>query len=162
LPDVWTQAGNKAYQTNIVYIFNYGTSSTHVKSVFQELDPRCNYVPGSYDGPDATFTKSPVDGYWTLYWEFNTPLPKVNAQDWLIITFTTWTFEAMGEQTYEGGGWVEYAGFQEDETVTYNGESGPVSVGLYDLTVDTGSCTMLVNIGITETGEVVIRSWQVE
>ena len=162
LPPVWTKAGNKAYLTHVIYIYNYGTASTHLKGLFQELDPRLNYVSNSYDGPDGILTKTPVDDYWTLYWEFTEPLPKVNAQDWMVITFTTWTLDDMGEQEYGGSGWVEYAAFQEDQKESYNGDSGPASFGLYDLTIETGSCTMLVNVGVTETGEVVIRSWQVE
>jgi hypothetical protein len=162
LPPVWTKAGNKAYLSHVIYIYNYGTASTHLKGLFQELDPRLNYVNGSYNGPEAILTKAPVEDYWTLYWEFTEPLPKVNSQDWMVITFTTWTLDDMGEQEYGGSGWVEYAAFQEDQKESYDGDSGPASFGLYDLTVDAGSCTMLVNVGVTETGEIVIRSWQVE
>ena len=162
LPPVWTKAGNKAYLTHVIYIYNYGTASTHLKGLFQELDPRLNYVPNSYEGPDGILTRTPVDDYWTLYWEFTEPLPKINSQDWMVITFTTWTLDDMGEQEYGGSGWVEYAAFSEDQKESYSGDSGPASFGLYDLTVDAGSCTMLVNVGVTETGEIIIRSWQVE
>ena len=77
-------------------------------------------------------------------------------------SFTTWSKVDMDEDAYSGGGWVEYAGFQEDAKEVYDGESGPASFGLYDLSVSFGSYTLLVNAGITETGEVVVRSWQVE
>jgi hypothetical protein len=162
LPPVWTKAGNKAYLTHVIYIYNYGTASTHLKGLFQELDPRLTYLNGSYEGPAGFLTKTPPGDCWTLYWEFTEPLPKVNSQDWMVITFTTWTLDDMGEQEYGGSGWVEYAAFQEDQKESYDGDSGPASFGLYDLTVDAGSCTMLVNVGVTETGEIVIRSWQVE
>ena len=39
----------------------------------------------------------------------------------------------MGEPTYSGSGWVSYAGFDEDEAVSYSGESGLASFGLYDV-----------------------------
>ncbi len=65
----------------------------------------------------------------------------------------------MGELTYSGSGWVGYAGFEEDEAVSYSGESGLASFGPYDVTVTVGSYTVLVNVGITEEGEIVLRSW---
>ena len=39
--------------------------------------------------------------------------------------------------------------------------TGLASFGLYDITVTCGGVTYLVNVGITETGEIIIRSWQV-
>ena len=162
LQQVWTKAGNKAYVTHVIYVYNYGTSATHLKALFQELDPRLNYVPGSYIGPDADLTKSPVGDHWELLFEFDEPQPKLNSLDWMVITFSTWTFDEMGEHEYQGSGWVEYAGFQEDAIEAYDGESGPASFGLYDLTVTVGSYTFMVNAGVTTEGEVVIRSWQVE
>jgi len=162
LPPVWSRAGNKIYLTHIIYIFNYGTSAVHLKSVFQQLDPGLTYVPQSYEGPNADLTKTHVGDHWELYFDFTQPLPKINTQDWMVIHFTTWSGDDMGEQTYSGSGWVKYAGFEEDEVEAYAGDSGPSSVGLYDLTVSVGSYTLLVNAGVTEAGEVVVRSWQVE
>lgn len=43
--------------------------------------------------------------------------------------------------------------------MNYSGESGLASFGLYDVTVTIGSYTVLVNVGITEEGEIVLRSW---
>ncbi|GAI01234.1 unnamed protein product, partial [marine sediment metagenome] len=40
--------------------------------------------------------------------------------------------------------------------------SGPASFGLYDITVSIGGYAVLVNVGITEEGELVIRSWQIQ
>jgi len=158
----WTKAGNKAYLTHVIYIYNYGTSATHLKALFQQLDPRLTFVQNSYDGPKASFAKTLVDDHWELRWLFDQPLPKLNSQDWIIVTFVTTTKEDWGEQTYSGDGWVEYAAFHEDQVEAYSGESGPASFGLYDLSVTVGSYNLMVNVGITETGEVVIRSWQVE
>ena len=162
LTPAWSQQGNRFYLTHVVYIYNYGTSATHLKALFQELDPRLMYVQNSYVGPDALLTNSNSGDHWELHYEFDEPLPKLNAQDWMVITFTTWTREDMGEHAYSGSGWVEYAAFQEDAKEVYDGVSGPSSVGLYDLTVSFGSYTMLVNVGITETGEVVVRSYQIQ
>ena len=58
----------------------------------------------------------------------------------------------MGEHSYQGSGYVTYAGFEE-EGVLYSGGSGIASFGLYDITVTVGSYTYLVNVGITEEGE---------
>jgi len=68
----------------------------------------------------------------------------------------------MGEDTFTGSGWVEYAAFQEDEVECYDGQSGLASFGPYDITVNIGGYTILVNMGITEEGEVVVRSWQLQ
>ena len=162
LPPVWTKAGNKAYLTHIVYIYNYGSAEVHLKTLYQKLEPGLTYEPGSYNGPKAVETKNHIDDYWEIYFDFKEPLPRLGPADWVVITFTAWTFDDMGEHSYQGNGWVEYSGFQEGGVQAYAGESGPASFGLYDLTVDFGSYTMLVNVGVTETGEVVLRSWQIE
>jgi len=162
LAPVWNRSGHKAYLTHVVYIYNYGSAQAHLKTLYQKLAPGLNYEPGTYDGPDAVLTKNHVGDYWELYFNFNQPLPRVGPGDWQVITFTTWTVDDMGEQTYEGNGWVEYAGFKETGVQAYAGESGPVSYGLYDITVSFGSYTMYVNAGVTDTGQVVVRSWQIE
>jgi len=162
LAPVWNKPGNKAYLTHVVYIYNYGSAQAHLKTLYQKLAPGLTYEPGTYDGPEAVLTKNHIDDYWELYFDFEEPLPRLGPGDWVIITFTAWTFDEMGEQTYEGNGWVEYSGFKETGVQAYAGESGPVSYGLYDITVSFGSCTMLVNAGVTETGEVVVRSWQIQ
>ncbi len=69
--------------------------------------------------------------------------------------------EDVGEHNYLGSGHVTYAGFEE-EGVLYSGESGIESFGLYDITITVGSNTYLVNAGITEEGEIVLRSWQLQ
>lgn len=162
LPPVWTKSGNKAYLTHVVYIYNYGSAQVHLKTLYQQLESGLTYTPGSYDGPEAVETKNNMGDYWELYFAFEEPLPKLGPGDWLVITFTAWTFDDMGEHIYQCNGWVEYSGFNEEGIQTYSGESGPTTFGLYDLTVTFGSCTMLVNAGVTETGDVVIRSWQIE
>ena len=106
--------------------------------------------------------KTYVNDYWELHFDFREPLPKLNAQEMMFISFTTWTSKNIGENTYSGSGWVSYAAFQEEEVECYSGESGPASFGLYDITVTIGSHTLLVNVGITEEGEIVVRSWQVQ
>jgi len=120
------------------------------------------YVEQSYFGPDADFTKSQVDGHWELQWDFNEPLPKLNVGQTTYIAFTAWGKKKMGEQTFSGEGLVTYAAFQAEETESYAGDSGPASFGLYDITVTVGNYTYLVNVGITEEGELVVRSWQVQ
>jgi hypothetical protein len=162
LAPVWTKSGHKAYLTHVIYIYNYGSAQAHLKTLYQKLDPGLTYEPGTYNGPSAVVTKNHINGYWELYFNFNEPLPRVGPGDWEVITFTTWTLDDIGEQTYAGNGWVEYAGFKEGGVQAYAGESGPVSYGLYDLTVTVGSYSILVNAGVTETGQVVVRSWQIE
>lgn len=162
LPPVWTKSGHKAYLTHVVYIYNYGSAEVHLKTLYQQLESGLTYEPGSYDGPEADETKNNMGDYWELYFDFDQPLPKLGSGDWVVITFTAWTFDDMGEHIYQCNGWVEYSGFNEEGIQAYSGESGPTTFGLYDLTVTFGSCTMLVSAGVTETGEVVVRSWQIE
>ncbi len=161
VPPTWSEPGQEAQFTHLVYVYNYGTSAVHMKALFQQLDPGLVYVPGSYQGPSADLTETYVDDHWELYFEFNTPLPKLEEKEALFITLIASTTAGMGEPTYSGSGWVSYAGFDEDEAVNYSGESGLASFGLYDVTVTIGSYTVLVNVGITEEGEIVLRSWQI-
>jgi len=159
IPPSWSESGQIAYITHLVYIYNYGTSQAHLKTLFQQLDPDLTYVAESYDGPIADLTTTYVNGHWELHFEFREPLPTVRAQEALVISFIASASGEMGENTYSGSGWVSYAGFEE-EAVVYSGESGPTSFGLYDITVTVGPYTLLVNVGITEEGEIVLRSYQ--
>jgi len=45
-------------------------------------------VSGSYDGPSANLTKTNVDDHWELYFDFTQPLPKLKAQEIMVVTFT--------------------------------------------------------------------------
>jgi len=157
LAPVWTKSANEAYIPHMVYIYNYGTSAVHLKGLFQQLGPDLTYLEGSYEGADADLTKIHVDDHWELYFDFAEPLPKLEAQEIMVITFTTWATKDMGEYTFSGDGWVSYAAFQEE---CFSGESGTAAFGLYDITVTIGSSTLLVNVGITEEGEIVLRSYQ--
>jgi len=161
IPPSWSEPGETAYFTHLVYIYNYGTSAAHLKAAFQQLDPAFTYVAGSYEGPSADLTETFVDGHWELHFDFSEPLPKLEEQEAITISFITEAEGDMGEQTYTCSGWVSYAGFEE-EAVPYSGQSGPASFGLYDITVSIGGYTVLVNVGITEEGELVIRSWQIQ
>lgn len=159
IPPSWSESGQTAYLTHVVYIYNYGTSAAHLKTVFEQLDPGLTYVAGSYEGPVADLTTTAVNDHWELYFEFTEPLPKLEPQGTMVITFIASAEEDMGEHNYQGSGYVTYAGFEE-EGVVYSGGSGIASFGLYDITVTVGSYTYLVNVGITEEGEIVLRSWQ--
>ncbi len=161
IPPFWSEPGETAYFTHLVYIYNYGTSAAHLKAAFQQLDPRLTYVAGTYDGPAADLTKIYVDDHQELYFDFSEPLPKLEEQESIVVSFITEAEGDMGEQTYTCSGWVSYAGFEE-EAVPYAGQSGPASFGLYDITVSIGGYTVLVNVGITEEGELVMRSWQIQ
>ncbi|MFC1901049.1 hypothetical protein ACFLYN_05600 [Chloroflexota bacterium] len=161
LPITWSGAGQKTFISHIVYIYNCGTATAHPKGLFQYLDPNLKYVEGSYNGPDADLTKSWVVDHWELNFDFTNPLPTLQPGDITVITFTTWAKKDMGEYTFITDGYITYAGFQEDTIYTFSGESGLASFGLYDIEVTCGDYTYLVNVGVTETGEIAIRSWQV-
>jgi len=162
-PRFFSEDGQIAYFPHVVYMFNSGTSVLHMKSVFQQLDPRLTYLPGSYDGPDADLTKTYVNDHWELYLDFAEPLPKLEAEEATFITFVASTSEEIGEDTYEGSGWVTYAAFGSEEEELFEGEYGPGTIGCYyDITVTVGSYSVQVTVGITEEGEIVILSWQVQ
>jgi hypothetical protein len=162
VPVTWAGAGQKTFISHVVYVYNHGTAATHLKGLFQRLDPNLKYVEQSYCGPEADFTKTWVDDHWELQYEFTQPEPKLVPGDMMMITYTTWAKKDMGDYTFTTDGWVSYAAFQEDATYSFSGESGLASFGLYDITVTCGGTTYLVNAGLTETGELVIRSWQVQ
>ncbi|MBA7551473.1 hypothetical protein ES705_44013 [subsurface metagenome] len=119
-------------------------------------------MEGSYEGFAADLTKTYVNDHWELYFDFTSPLPELNDGEATFISFTASTSGEIGE-TYSGSGWVEYAGFEAEETAQFSGE---YETGLfayyYDITVTVGSYTYLVNVGITEEGEIVVHSWQLQ
>lgn len=157
----FSEDGQTAYFPHVVYMLNTGTSSLHMKAAFQQLDPRFTYLPGSYDGPDACLTETYVDDHWELHIDFAEPLPKLEAEEATFISFVASTSEHVEGNTYEGSGWVSYAAFGSEEEEYYEGEYGPGTIGCYyDITATSGSCTIRVNVGITEEGEIVILSWQ--
>jgi hypothetical protein len=158
-PPSWSESGETGYFTHLVYIYNYGTSAAHLKDLFQQLDPALSYVAGSYEGPEADLTTTYVDDQWEMYLEFREPRPTLDSQEDMVISFVAAGIADMGELSYFGNGWVSYAGFEED-MVEYSGESGPAAFGLYDITITLGQYTILVNVGITEDGEIVLRSYQ--
>jgi len=158
----WSGSGQIAYLTHIVSIYNYGTSAVHLKALLQQLDPYLEYVSGSYEGPNAELTKTYVNDHWELHFDFREPLPRLGTQEAMFITFIASAEEDMGEHAYSGSGEVSYAGFEEEEVLSYSGESGTAAFGLYDLTITIGSYTVLVNVGITEEGEIIVRSWQIQ
>ena len=62
-PPFFSEDEQIAYFPHVVYMFNSGSSTVHMKTVFQQLDPRLTYVPGSYNGPDADLTDTYVDDH---------------------------------------------------------------------------------------------------
>lgn len=159
----WPQGEQTAYLKHMVYMYNSGSSEVHMKAVFQQLDPRLMYVADSYEGPTAELTETYVNDHWELYFDFKEPLPKLKAQEATFISFTASTSEEVGDDTYSGSGWVSYAGFQSEQEELFEGEYAPTNFGeYYDITVTSGSYTIIVNVGITEEGELVIRSYQIQ
>ncbi len=159
----FSEDGQTAYFPHVVYMFNSGTSTLHMKAALQELDPRLTYLPGSYDGPDASLTETYVNNHWKLHIDFATPLPKLDAQDATFISFVASTSEEVEDNTYTGSGWVSYAAFGSEEEEYFEGEYGPGTIGYYyDITATAGSVTIRVNVGITEEGKIVILSYQIQ
>ncbi len=159
----FSEDGQTAYFPHVVYILNSGTSTLHMKAVFQQLDPRLTYLPGSYDGPDAGLTETYVDDHWELDIDFAEPLPTLAAENATFISFVASTSEYVEDDTYEGSGYVSYAAFGSEEEEVFEGECGPGTIGCYyDITTTAGSCTIRVNVGITEEGKIVILSYQIQ
>lgn len=157
----WSPSGETAYIPHLVYLYNYGTAQVHLKSFFQQLNPGLTYEAGSYEGPAADVTTTYVNDHWEVSFDFREPLPRLGAQEQMVLSFMASATEDMGVYTYSGSGWVSYAAFQEEEKVGYSGQSGPVTFGLYDISVTIGQYNLLVSVGITEAGEIVIRSYQI-
>jgi len=159
----FSEDGQTAYFPHVVYMLNSGTSTLHMKSAFQQLDPRLTYLPGSYDGPDGSLTESYVDDHWELDIDFFTPLPTLGAESATFISFVATTSEYVEDDTYSGSGHVSYAAFGSEEEEIFEGECGPGTIGCYyDITTTVGTCTIRVNVGITEEGETVILSYQIQ
>ncbi len=160
LPPDWAGDGDTAEFTHLVYVYNYGTSESKPKALYQQLDPRLTYEAGSYAGPPAAVTATLVDGHWELVIDLDTPLPSLDPDEGFLISFRASGEANTDEEPFETSGWVTYAGFDED--LVFSGDSGPASFGLYDITATVGGYTLLVNVGITEEGDIVLRSYQVQ
>jgi len=149
-----------AHFAHVVYMFNNGTSTMHMKAVYQQLDPRFTYVPDSYQGPNADLTETYVNDHWELHYDFTEPLPTLQAQDATFISFVASTSEEIGDNTYTGSGWVSYAAFGSEEEEFFDSDYSPGTIGCYyDITAESGSYTIRINFGITEEGEIIIRSY---
>ena len=160
---VWSDDGQTAYFKHVVYMYNSGDSAVHPNSMFQQLDPRFTYVEGSYEGFAADLTKTYVDDHWELYFEFATPLPKLDEEQATFVSFVVSTDGEIGDSTFLSSGSVGYSAFEAEEGEIFFGEYSPSTLGYYyDVTADGGSCTILVNVGITEEGEIIIRSYQLQ
>lgn len=155
--------GQTAYFPHMVYMFNSGTAEVRMKAVFQQFDPRFTYVPGSYDGPNADITETYVDDHWELRFDFAEPFPSLSAQEATFITFTASTSEEVGGNTYTGSGWVTYAAFGTDGDEVFTGEYDPGTIaGYYEIIATAGSYTIRINVGITNEGEIVLLSYQIQ
>jgi len=158
--------GQTVCLTHKVYMYNSGTSETHVKAVFQRLDPSFTYVEGSFEGTNANLTKTYVSDHWELYFDFTSPLPSLEPEEATFVSFvasTTGDIEEISENTYLGNGWVEYAAFEAEEGAIFEGDYAPTNFGqYYDISATSGSYTILVNVGITEEGEIIILSYQLQ
>jgi len=143
-------------------MYNSGSSSVFMKAVFQQLDSDFVYVGGSYEGPEADLTTEYVSDHLELYFDFTSPLPGLSENE---ATFIAFTASVSGEvsDNYSSSGWVEYAAFEAGEGAMFEGDYTPTNVGqYYDITITSGSYIILANVGITESGEVIIRSYQVQ
>jgi len=155
--------GETTYFPHVIYMYNSGTSTVQMKAIFQQLDPRFTCVPGSFNGAKADLTETYVDGCWELYFDFDQPLPKLDAGEATFMSFVASTTEEIGENVYNSSGYVAYAAFGSNMKDVFEGEYGLGTIGAcYDITVTVGSYTIRVNTGITEEGEIVLLSYQVE
>ena len=159
----WSDDGQTAYFPHVVYMYNSGDSAVHPNSMFQQLDPRFTYVEGSYEGFAADLTATYVDDHWELYFEFATPLPKLDEGQATFVSFLASTDGEIGDNTYSSSGRVGYAAFEAEEGEIFYGEYSLSTLGYYyDILTNVGSYTILVNVGITDEGEIVLRSYQIQ
>ncbi len=161
-PHYLSEDGQTTYFPHMVYMFNSGTSTLHMKAAYQKLDKRFTYVPGSYMGPDADITETYVDNHWEVCFDFTNPEPTLAAREATFLTYTASMEGEIGEDTYESEGWVSYAAFGAEEQELYEGEYQAGLVGFYyDITSSIGHYSIIVNVGITDEGEIVVLSWQI-
>ncbi len=157
----WSDDGQTAYFPHVVYMYNSGDSVVHPNSMFQQLDPRFTYVEESYQGFAADLTTTYVDDHWELYFDLDTPLPRLDEGQATFVSFLVSTDGDIGDNTYYSSGSVGYSAFEAEEGEIFYGEYSPSTIGYYyDVFADVGFCTILVNVGITEEGEIIIRSYQ--
>jgi len=153
--------GQTTYFSHVVYMCNSGDSVVHPNSMLQRLDPRFTYVEGSYDGFAADIIITYVDGHQELYFDFHTPLPTIVEGQATFVSFLVSTDEEIVDNTFSSSGSVGYAAFDAKEGEIFFGEYSPSTIGYYyDIEANVGACTILVNVGITDGGGLIILSYQ--
>lgn len=153
--------GQLTYFPHVVYMHNSGGSVVHANSMLQLLDPRFTYVEGSYDGFAADTTITYVDGHQELYFDFHRPLPTLVEGQATFVSFLASADGEIDDDVYSSSGSVGYAAFDAEEGEIFFGEYSPSTVGYYyDIQSSVGSYTILVNVGITDDGELIILSYQ--
>ncbi len=160
-PPFWSEDGETAYFPHVIYMYNSGDSAAHPNSLSQQLDPRFTYVEGSWEGFGADLTETYVDDHWELYFDLHAPLPKLEEQQATFVSFLASIEGEIGDDTYFSSGSVGYSAFEAEEGEIFFGEYSPSTIGYYyDITAGGGTWTILVNVGITEEGEIIIYSYQ--
>ena len=143
-------------------MYNSGDSVVHINSLLQQLDPRFTYVAGSYDGFLAELTTTYVDDHWELYFDLDQPLPSLDPGEATFVSFLSSTDGEIGDDTFSSSGSIGYAAFDAEEGEIIFGDYSPSTIGYYyDIEVSVGSHTILVNVGITDDGELIIRSYTI-
>ena len=155
--------GQTAYFPHVVYMYNSGDSTVHTNSMLQQLDPRFTYVQGSYAGFAADITITYVDDHQELYFDFHTPLPTLVEGQATFVSFLVSTDEEIVDNNFSSSGSVGYAAFDAEEGEIFFGEYSPSTIGYYyDIEANVGACTILVNVGITDDGGLIILSYQLQ
>jgi len=159
----WSPDGETAYFPHVVYMYNCGDSVVHMNSFLQHLDPRFTYVEGSYEGFPAELATTFVDDHWELYFDLDQPLPWLRPGEATFVSFLCSADGEVGDDdTFTSSGSVGYAAFDAEEGEIVFGEYSPSTIGYYyDIETSVGSHTILVNVGITEDGELIILSYTV-
>ncbi|MFC1872660.1 hypothetical protein ACFLYV_02960 [Chloroflexota bacterium] len=152
--------GQTTYFPHTVYMYNSGGSVVKVNSLLQILDPQFTYVEESYDGFPAELTETYVDDHWELYFDVDTPLPNLTPGEATFVSFMCAVDGDARDGTFSSNGSVGYAAFDAEEGEVIYGEYSPSTIGFYyDIEATVGGTTILVNVGITEDGELVILSY---
>jgi len=153
--------GLTTYFPHVIYMYNSGGSVVKPNSILQRLDPRFTYEEGSYDGFASDLTITYIDGQQELYFDLDTPLPTLAVGQATFVSFLVSVDGEIDDDVYISSGSVGYAAFDAEAGDIFFGEYTPSTIGYYyDIQSNVGSYTILVTVGITDDGEVIILSYQ--
>lgn len=155
----WVPAGESAYFTYDIVIYNCGTWEAHLSEIRDRLPLGFTYVNETSTGftsvePEITWEEERQE----LKWVFASPRPQLASEEQGNQTFQALAIPDEGFHYNQA--WVKGKAEASEEVTT--GEVAVVEASVYDIRAEAGRATIQATVGINYSDEAVVHSWQIE